>query len=137
MDDLNVQDTEHLERFVKEHNAHLAGMIIAFQYRRGRARNAAAMFGTGSQVEPPLLSGPDADLLVYHEDLTRQEELDDIAGGIYETLQEKRLRAESIIDIMQTAEMPVAERAEYLTELQALEEDIKEQARLLEELTRV
>lgn len=127
----------NLEPFLQgEVDIHTAALIIAHQYRRGRARNSMTNYGTSSPVKAPYLSGANRDLVQYYEHRIALEEADRTSEEIYELLQDRQIDAILIINRMrEEPDLELEEKAELLESLFALEKDIEKLTGLLEQLS--
>jgi hypothetical protein len=134
---LNIQDYPNLEPFVQKHNAKFVGYLLAAGIRRGRARNAAARYATGTDADPPLISGVNRDLAYYYQHLLAQAEADELSNDLYEKFQEKQLRSELVLRDLQDPDVSMDEKRDLVKELQELEQDMERLGGLLEELSGV
>lgn len=133
--DLNVPDYENLKPFIKEENIKFVSYLLAARYRRGRARNAATQYGAGTLADPAYISGADRDLYAHYQHLLKMAELEETSARLYETLVDKKLQAELIIENLREPEhLDYDQRRELLLELTALEDDVERMTGLLEGL---
>ncbi len=132
---LNIRDLPNLAQFAREPDTTFFAYLMAYRYRRGRARNEATKFGVGTLAEPPYLSGPDRDLYERYQTLINLMELDRKSSKLYEALIDKRLQAELLIKNLREPErLDYDQRRKLLLELNELEDDIQRLAGLLEDL---
>ena len=110
-------------------------LVLAHQYRRGRARNAAVQFGTGRSISPPFLSGSMQDMAIYYQHLLNQADLEDAATNIYEMVLQKKHRAESIKYRLESErdQLSREEARELLEEMNNVASDIESLTILMEE----
>lgn len=132
---LNVQDYPNLEPFISEQSTKFVSYLLAHQYRRGRARNAAFKYGIGTMGEPSYISGANRDLLIRYNNLVRLAELDQKSTALYERLIDARLQAELIIgNLRDMKKLDYDQRREQVIELTKLEDEIERLTGLLEDL---
>jgi len=132
---LNVRDNPSLEPFIRDHNLKFISYLMAYRYRRGRARNAAMQYGVGATYDPSYLSGADRDLFERYNHLMKLMELDAKSSAIYAALVDKKLQAELIIDNLREPEnLDYDQRRELLLELTQLEDEIENLTGQLEDL---
>lgn len=133
--DLNVRDYPNLEPFISEQNTKFVSYLLAHQYRRGRARNAAFKYGIGVLSDPSYISGANRDLLIRYNNLIKLVELDRESTILYENLIDARLQAELIIEnLRDMKKLDYDQRREQLIELTKLEDDIQRLTDSLEDL---
>jgi hypothetical protein len=132
---LNIQDYPNLEPFITQQSQKFTAYLLAARFRRGRARNAATQYGAGTLADPAYISGADRDLYANYQHLLKMAELSEASDKLYETLLDKKLQAELIIENLREPEhLDHDQRRELLLELTALEDDIERMTGLLEDL---
>lgn len=132
-----IKKYPNLEPFISgEIDNKTIAMIVAHQYRRGRARNAMISHGTSAPVKAPYLSGANRELVRYYDHRIALEEADRTSEEIYELLQERQIDATLIINRMrEETDLDIDKKAELLERLFNLEEEIKRLTDLLERLS--
>jgi len=111
------------------------GLLVAYQYRRGRARNRAVNHAVGGRYDPAYLSGPNRALLNFYDYLLTVEQAEALGAQLYEALQEKILRAEAIgKDLTEDRTLDTEQKADLYVELEEIERDIKRITELMERL---
>ena len=125
-----------LEPFVQAHNAHFVGLLLAGEFRRGRARASAVSYGTSLAAGVPLSSMTTTELAYYYNHLVRQEELDKKSYDLYEKFQEKKITAENIMLDLQSEEQESEEEKRLLQKLEKLLDEVEVLAKSMENLDR-
>lgn len=132
---LNIRDYPNLEPFVSEQNTKFVSYLLAYKYRRGRARNAAFQYGVGTLADPSYISGADRDLLVRYNNLVKLAELEQTSSELYEMLIDKKIQAELIVENLRDMKsLDYDQRRDQLIELTKLEDEIGKLTGLLEDL---
>lgn len=131
----NVQRMLSLEPFVSDHNLKFISYLLAYRYRRGRARNAATRYGAGTLADPSYISAADRDLYERYHNLIKTMEREEKSTELYTELTDKRLQAELVIENLREPErLDYDQRRNLLLELNGLEDDITRITGLLEDL---
>jgi len=132
---LNIQEYPNLEPLVKQQNEKFIAYLLAYRFRRGRARNIATQYGAGTLADPSYISGADRDLYANYQHILKMAELNETSGRLYETLLDKKLQAELLIENLREPEhLDHDQRRKLLLELTVLEDDIERMTGLLEDL---
>jgi hypothetical protein len=114
-----------LEPFIMAHNAHFVSLLMAGEFRRGRARAAAVGYGTSTGSGIPLSSASIEELSFYYNHLVKQAEADDKSEEIYEKFEIKRLDVESLSYRLRHEDLPLEEKQQLLNELTDLMGEIE------------
>ena len=137
---MNVQDSEFWEEqitrlapFMRPTRNQVA-LVLAHQYRRGRARNATAERGLGQKFGVPMLSGPNADLFVFYEMLEQQERVDAASENLLEMLELRREEYEILRSDLDHA-TDLDEKRVLLAEMMDKADEMEELTGLMEKLS--
>ena len=109
-----------LQPFVRPHNARFVGMLMAVEFRRNRARQAAVSYGTATSSGIPLSSASVMELAHYYHYLIDQAEIEEQSSELYEQFLEKKISVETLMSRLEEEEQDPEETRQLLQELDKL-----------------
>lgn len=137
MTELNVQEKRvDLEPFIKPHRDKFVGLLLAYEFRRSRARAAAVMYGTTTASGIPLTSTTATELSYYYNKLVEQAKRDQRSEEIFEEYEVKRIDIETIGFRLRNEELTLDEKNELLKEMTDLAAELEKLIGEMEELGR-
>jgi len=111
-------------------------LLIAHQFRRGRARNTVTSYGTATPISAPYISGANRDLLYFYENRLALDEAEKTADEIFLYIQERKIDATLIVnELRENPDLSTDEKATRLERLMEIEVEIEKLAALLEKLS--